>query len=170
MMRLLPLFAPGTVLVLFLVQAQAALAQDSIDAAPALAAPPEEDEVARRSDRLAAGLRCPVCQGLSAADSQAESAVAMRVRTEDLVRAGYSDTQIQAYFVERYGEWVLLEPPRRGLHWLIWLGPLVVLGGGALTLAWRLTATTPAQGALIVEGERGPRDRYEQAILDELEG
>ncbi len=150
--------------------AQDASSQESIDVAPASQALDDEGEVVRRTRHLTAGLRCPVCQGLSAADSQAESAVAMRVRTEDLVRAGYSDEQILAYFVERYGEWVLLEPPRQGLNWLIWLAPLIVLGCGALAVAWRLTAAPSADKALIAGTENGSQDRYEQAILDELEG
>lgn len=122
-----------------------------------------------RAQVISEGLRCPVCQGLSAADSQAESAIAMRTRAGDLVAAGYSDAQINAYFVERYGEWVLLEPPRTGRHWLIWLGPLAFLGLGALIVAWRMTAKTPPTKATI-KVDDADEDPYEKRILDELEG
>ncbi len=135
--------------------------------APAGAPPNDEAEITRRTRGITEGLRCPVCQGLSAADSQAESAVAMCVRTEDLVRAGYDDAQIRAWFVGRYGEWVLLEPPRQGRHWLVWLGPLAFLGLGALVVAWRMTAATETAGTL-AHTEQG-EDPFERRILDELE-
>jgi cytochrome c-type biogenesis protein CcmH len=100
--------------------------------------PPPTREIARdRAHQLSASLRCPVCQGLSAADSQAESAVAMRTRVEELVRAGYSDDQVRAYFVSRYGEWVLMEPPVAG-HWLLWAAPLVALVLGGAWVARRV--------------------------------
>jgi len=122
-----------------------------------------------RARVISEGLRCPVCQGLSAADSQAESAIAMRTRSGDLVAAGYSDAQINTYFVERYGEWVLLEPPRSGRHWLIWLGPLAFLGLGALIVAWRMTSQPePAKSTITVDD--ADEDPYEKRILDELEG
>ena len=125
-------------------------------------------EIDRRAQTISEGLRCPVCQGLSAADSQAESAIAMRIRAGDLVAAGYSDAQINSYFVERYGEWVLLEPPRSGRHWLIWFGPLAFLGLGALIVAWRMTAVA-APTTTATSGDQDDEDSYERRILDELE-
>lgn len=141
---------------------------------PVMSEPPagkpvtDEEILRKRSRALTEGLRCPVCQGLSAADSQAESAVAMCVRTEDLVRAGYSDEQIRAWFVDKYGEWVLLEPPRSGRHWLIWLGPLAFLGLGGLVVTWRMTsaAAPREEGQALTSKEEDP---YERRILDELE-
>ncbi len=134
------------------------------------AGPPISDqvEIDRRAQTIAEGLRCPVCQGLSAGDSQAESAIAMRTRAGDLVAAGYSDAQINAYFVERYGEWVLLEPPRSGRHWLIWLGPLAFLGLGLLVVAWRMTAEAKPEKAAISTDD-AEQDAYERRILDELD-
>ena len=137
------------------------------------AGPPlsDEAEVARRTEAVSELLRCPVCQGLSAAASQAEAAVAMRTRSEELVRLGYSDAQILAFFVSRYGEWVLLEPPRQGRHWIVWLGPLLVLGLGALAVAWRMTAAAqvPAGGMASQPSTTSHEDPYERRILDELE-
>ncbi len=153
---------------------QAVTATAPVEPAPQLAeapaGPPVTDRavIDQRAQAIAEGLRCPVCQGLSAADSQAESAIAMRTRAGDLVATGYSDAQINSYFVERYGEWVLLEPPRTGRHWLIWLGPLVLLGLGALVVAWRMTAVTKPSDAQRV-GEQDDEDAYERRILDELE-
>src|SRR4051812_22351496 len=55
-------------------------------------------------------LRCPTCQGLSIADSQANTARAQLDRVRDLVAEGRSDQEILDYFVARYGEWALLQP------------------------------------------------------------
>jgi len=132
------------------------------------AGPPVRDRAlaAERAVAIAEGLRCPVCQGLSAAASQAESAVAMRTRAQDLVELGYSDEQILAFFVSRYGEWVLLEPPRAGRHWLIWAGPLALLSLGALVVAWRMTAVRAAPAPAPAPAGQDP---FERRVLDELD-
>ena len=99
---------------------------------PPLFDPPAEAEAEALSAKIASGLRCPVCQGLSVADSNADAARAMYARISELVDLGYSEEQIVDYFVGRYGGWVRLEPPREGLNWLIWVGPVVLFVGGAM--------------------------------------
>lgn len=85
--------------------------------------------------RVARQLRCPVCQQLSILDSPAELAVEMRAVVRERLAAGESEEQVLAYFVSKYGQWVLLDPPKRGFNLVVWLGPLVLLVGGALVLA-----------------------------------
>lgn len=117
-----------------------------------------------RTMALSHGLRCPVCQGLSVAASSSEAAVAMKDRVRSLVAQGYTDEQITDYFVERYGTWILLEPPKEGANWLIFAGPvgLLVLGGAALFAVSRKKTPAPALHAV-------RRDAYTQRVLDELE-
>jgi cytochrome c-type biogenesis protein CcmH len=91
---------------------------------------------------IAAHLRCVVCQSLSVADSPSEMATQMRAIIRERLAAGESPADIQRYFVERYGDWILLAPPRRGFNLLVWLLPLVaVVVGLAATaaLVWRWT-------------------------------
>lgn len=85
-----------------------------------------------RVQEVASGLRCPVCMNLSVADSPSRLAGEMRAEIAARARAGQTDEQIRAFFVERYGEWVLLEPTRRGLNLLPWALPVasVVIGLG----------------------------------------
>ena len=55
-------------------------------------------------------LRCPVCQGMPIAESPSQMAQDMMGRVRDMLREGRSRDEILEYFVERYGEWVLLAP------------------------------------------------------------
>jgi cytochrome c-type biogenesis protein CcmH len=79
---------------------------------------------------LAAELRCPVCQNLSVGDSPSEMANQMRELVREKLKHGESPEQIRAYFVSRYGEWILLAPTRRGFNWVAWLLPFGALLGG----------------------------------------
>jgi cytochrome c-type biogenesis protein CcmH len=80
-----------------------------------------------QAQAIAAHLRCPVCQNESIADSPAELASQIRALIHEKLAAGETPEQITAYFVSRYGEWILLEPPRRGLMWVVWIAPPAVL-------------------------------------------
>jgi cytochrome c-type biogenesis protein CcmH len=88
--------------------------------------------VEERAQAVAAGLRCPVCQNLSVADSPSRLAGEMRAEIQERLAAGANEDEVRAFFVSRYGEWVLLEPTRRGLNLVPWLFPLaaVLIGLG----------------------------------------
>ncbi len=85
----------------------------------------------KRTGEVAALLRCPVCQGMSVADSPAEMAVNMRHQVHDLLARGYTEEQILKYFELSYGQFVLLKPKFEGITLLVWLLPIiaVVIGG-----------------------------------------
>jgi cytochrome c-type biogenesis protein CcmH len=105
----------------------------------------EGKTLVERTEALASLLRCPVCQGLSVADSPATMAQNMKAEVRGLVARGYTEEQVLAYFERSYGEFVRLEPPLRGVNWLVWLGPLVGLlaGGAVVTFALRRSASAP---------------------------
>ena len=85
---------------------------------------------------LASELRCPVCQGNSIQDSPSELAQQMRDVIRDQLRSGKSPDDVKAYFVGKYGEWILLSPKAEGLNLIVYLVPFaVVLVGGAVV--WR---------------------------------
>ena len=117
----------------------------------ALLAPPAgagEDLEARMLE-IASGLRCPVCQNLSVADSTSEMAREMRALIVDELRAGKRPEEIRAYFVSKYGEWILLSPTPRGVGLVVWilpaLGTLAGLGGTAWLLKrWSRRGPAPA--------------------------
>ncbi|SCL32886.1 cytochrome c-type biogenesis protein CcmH [Micromonospora rhizosphaerae] len=76
---------------------------------------------------IAAGLRCPACQGESVADSRSPIAAAMRQVVADQVAQGRPPDEIRRWFVQRYGEDVLADPPLHGPALLLWVVPLLVL-------------------------------------------
>lgn len=92
-----------------------------------------------RATRLASELRCPVCQGLSIHDSPSPLAQQMKDLIRTQILEGRSDEEIRAYFVSKYGEWVLLEPKAEGLNLLVYLLPALALlaGAGLIVLAVR---------------------------------
>jgi cytochrome c-type biogenesis protein CcmH len=122
----------------------------------AWAARPQPVGDAERVDRIAAELRCPVCQGLSVKDSSSETARAMRDLVAKRVAEGRTDDQIRDEFRSSYGDWVLLAPPFLSANALVWLAPAAAIAIGAL-LAWKRTrapaiavvAPTPAERAAL---------------------
>ena len=124
-----------TIAVLFLIAAPAV----------AVAGTVEEQAIDIRTREIAKTLRCTVCQSESVFESQAPLARQMRDVIRERVAEGQSDEEIRAYFLSRYGDYILMEPRRTGLNWLIWAGPFLLLfiGGAFLyrTLA-RWTAQT----------------------------
>jgi len=93
---------------------------------PLGAAPVSEDTV----HEVAAQLRCVVCQSLSVADSPSETAHQMKAIIRERLAAGESPEQVKAYFVDKYGLWILLAPPRQGFNLLVWVVPFVGLAAG----------------------------------------
>lgn len=95
-----------------------------------LAAEVGEDPMERRMLEIAKDLRCAVCQNQPVSESNSDLARDMRGIIREKLEAGQSRTQIVDYFVDRYGNYVLMKPPKSGTGMPLWLIPLLV----ALTL------------------------------------
>lgn len=72
-------------------------------------------------------LRCPVCQGESIQDSPAALAVEMKAVVREQLAAGRSPDEVKAYFVDKYGEWILLRPKASGWNTLVYALPVLAL-------------------------------------------
>ena len=116
----------------------------AVAVAVAVAAAPRAETAEDRVTRISAELRCPVCQGLSVADSPSDTARAMRALVRQRVAEGRSDDEIRAEFRRAYGDWVLLSPPLLDARGLVWLLPLAAVAAGALFVAGRLGRAPPA--------------------------
>ncbi len=110
-----------------IISALTVLAVSAALSAAAPAAVPVDERVVHE---LAAQLRCVVCQTLSVADSPSETANQMRQIIRERLAAGETPEQVRQYFVQRYGEWILLAPPKEGFNLLVWVVPFVGLGAG----------------------------------------
>ena len=132
-------------------------------AAPVVALSPDEildDPVLEQRARdISAGLRCLVCQNQSIDDSDADLAKDLRVLVRERLVAGDSDEAVRQYLVDRYGEYVLLNPRVNGHTLLLWVAAPVLLLAGLVTLLVTARRRRVAEAGLSAE---------EQAALDEL--
>ena len=90
-------------------------------------------------------LRCPTCVSESVAQSSSAIAREMRVIIQDQLNEGRTRTEILAFFQERYGDWILLNPPARGVLLIVWILPALGVLVGAVLLVrlvrrWRRAA------------------------------
>lgn len=126
----------------------------AVAAAPTLKV---EQPIDRRLRIISEQLRCPVCQSENIYDSKASLAHEMRAIVREKLALGQTDEEIINFFVDRYGTYVLQEPPKSGLPLLLWVLPFVgmVLGVLALTLHLRRSqsGSTETSGLDEVEGQ-----------------
>ena len=113
-----------------------------------------------RARKISQELRCVVCQNQSIDDSNAPLAHDLRVIVRERLTAGDTDSQVLAFVESRYGEFVLLRPRFKLQTLLLWLTPLLLLGGAGIFLM-RARARAPASIA-------APLSADEQKRLDEL--
>lgn len=101
-----------------------------------------------RARAISEGLRCLVCQNESIEASGADLAHDLRVLVRERVKAGDSDEAVRQYVVDRYGEFVLLQPVFAPHTLILWLAaPTVVLIGlGALIIMARRRRDIGAPG------------------------
>ncbi|MEL6467034.1 MAG: cytochrome c-type biogenesis protein [Pseudomonadota bacterium] len=147
------------VVLFWLMLSSAALALDPSEMLPDAA----QEARARELDHA---LRCVVCQSESVASSNAQWAIDARRVIREQVAAGQNNDQIVDFFVERYGEFVLMTPRTSGSNWLLWAaGPLMFLLAAAIGFGYlrgRSTAPVAADPALSEEESRRLRE-----IMDE---
>lgn len=97
--------------------------------------------------QIAVELRCLVCQNETIAGSNAELAVDLKAQIRDQLQRGQSKEQILAYMVERYGDFVLYNPPVKASTYILWFGPFLLL----VFALWTL-------GRHIQTGQSAPQD------------
>lgn len=96
-------------------------------AAPAVLGDPAQEA---RAQALDSEIRCVQCQNEPIAQSTADIAVDMRALVRERIAAGDSDSEIRAFFRERYGDFVLFRPPFDARTWALWAAPFLLLGVG----------------------------------------
>src|SRR6266436_4088704 len=94
------------------------------------ARPAEDPQIEQRMRALTEQLRCLVCENETLADSRADLAEDLRREIREQMKAGKSDREILAFLTQRYGDFVLYNPPVKATTYLLWFGPFVLLLGG----------------------------------------
>ena len=95
---------------------------------------PEQEH---RFNALSAQLRCPKCLSTNLESSDAPIAQDLKDQIYTQILGGRSDAEILDFMRARYGDFILYEPRLTASTWLLWFGPLLMLGAG-LALLWRL--------------------------------
>lgn len=121
------------------------------------ATPPTQAEQARQ---IADDLRCPDCQALSVAESETAAAAAIRRQIVEQLAAGQSPDQIRAYFLARYGEWILLAPPSPFAWWV----PVAAIVVGIGVLAWWLRGRRAPVAPLTPAPAQGLRAQIREEV------
>lgn len=127
-------------------------------------APPQDEAFENQVRLLADKLRCPTCQSMSVKDSEAGLSNNMKAMIREMLLQGKSESEILDFFVARYGEWILREPPKSGFNLLLWFLP-----GGILVFAFgwvilRAKAKAKADIHPFLDAALSPE---EQAEIDE---
>lgn len=125
-----------------------------------------------RAREVGKNLRCVVCQNQSIDDSNAELAGDMRVLVRERIMAGDSNSEVMAYMVDRYGDFVLLDPPFKASTYVLWVGPpvIAVLGVFWLISVYRrnMASATDAQTSSPSGAQASPLSDEERRRLDAL--
>jgi len=142
-----------------------------LSAGPSVAFSPDQSlddpELEARARALHAELRCMVCQGQSISDSDASLARDMRAIVRERIAAGASDDEVRGFLTDRYGDYVLLDPPVKPETYALWFGPAAVFVAGAgiaYALLRRARAVAREAGAAPLSAEE--RRRLD-ALLDD---
>ena len=92
-------------------------------------------------NKILKNLRCLVCQGQTISDSNSDFAQIIRSVVDDKIQEGLTEREIYKFLSEKYGDWILFDPPLKNNSYILWFLPylLFVLGGVILYLMIKKT-------------------------------
>lgn len=117
-----------------------------VSAVSAQESTPSDDDV----NRIAGELYCPVCENVPLDECPTEACQQWRDLIRQRLAEGWTDREIKDYFVEQYGDRVLGEPPRRGLNWMLYILPPLVIIMGLVLLVLKLRRPTETRTAHVI--------------------
>lgn len=113
-------------------------ALDGIERPAAPGDPVRSAEIDQRTAEIGATLRCPICRQQSVAESSSRIAREMQGVIRTMLMEGRTPEEIEAYFVEAYGPWILLKPRAEGMNLFVYAGPGLAFLLGGFIVARRL--------------------------------
>jgi len=93
------------------------------------------------NNKIYKNLRCLVCQGQSIADSNSDFAQTIKSVVNDKLKEGMNEEEIYNFLAEKYGDWILYNPPLKNESYLLWALPYVFFILGAVFLFFLLKKT-----------------------------
>ena len=105
-------------------------------------------------------IRCLVCQNESLADSQADLAGDLRKDIYNMMGGGKSNEEIIDFLVQRYGDFVLYNPPLEGKTVLLWFLPFVFLIMAVVTVVYFVRQRAALSGQGLSVDEKEELDRF----------
>ncbi len=138
----------------------------TVGTTPVLAITPEEilgdPKLEARARALSKQLRCLVCQNQSIDDSDADLALDLRIEVRRQITGGHSDEIIIDQIRQKYGDYVLFNPPLDRGTVFLWLAPIGFVGLGVLIIVLaRRNLAVPASPSL----EADDRARIETMLV-----
>ncbi len=131
---------------------------------PAMTVASEIEQFEARFKKLSNELRCPTCQGLSVKDSEAGFSTSIKGKIRELMKQGKSDEEIIAYFIKRYGEWILRAPPVSGFNVVLWFLPGIAIVTGFIWVLYMSKKWVEKPKKEMI----GLTPEEEQTIMDDL--
>lgn len=126
---------------------------------------PSDDQV----NAIAKGLYCPVCENIPLDVCGTQACAQWRELIREKLGQGWSEAQIKQYFVDQYGDRVLATPPARGLNWLVYIiPPLVILAGVYILFRSFQSLRQPAPAEADQEIQPAQTDEYALRLEEEL--
>lgn len=105
----------------------------------------------QRYQQLTFELRCPKCQNQNLADSNSQISIDLRAEVVRLLKEGKTDAEIKQYMVDRYGDFVLYNPPVQSNTLVLWWGPIIILLIGIV--AFFVILSKRSRVNVLVDGE-----------------
>ena len=92
-------------------------------------------------EKILKNLRCLVCQGQTISDSNSDFAQIIKSVVSDKIEEGLTEKEIYSFLSEKYGDWILFNPPLKNNSYILWFLPylLFVFGGAILYLMIKKT-------------------------------
>lgn len=108
-------------------------------------------------------LRCLVCQNQTIADSNAELAGDLRRQVFEMLQQGKSKDDIIQFMTDRYGDFVLYNPPLKTKTALLWLGPVAFLITGLIMIFWFIRRKKQAAKTII---DKEKQEKIRRLLLE----
>ncbi len=143
------------------------LAAGPAGAGAAPGAPVDEAALEARVKHLGAELRCLVCQNQTIADSNSGLAIDLKKQIREQLRAGRTESEVLAYLVERYGDFVLYRPPVKVTTAALWYGPFALLALGAAAAVLVVRRRRPGADGVVLSDTQ--RERAAALLADQPE-